>query len=193
MSAMAAAVLLFWGYGAIGTCDILYYHLYRFRLYERPECFKEHVLHTANVLLTPLVVAGLYVGRTGGITLWLSTAVAAGQVLVLLSDVLEENASRARLGGLPRAEYFMHIVVCMMHAASLALVLSDRPAAAWSANAPMLLEPIAWNGWCWAIVILGAIAVPLGILHVALALRGYRSIQARQEPLVEAIGSTAAG
>jgi hypothetical protein len=58
---MTAAVLLFWGYGLIGTYDALYNHLYRFRLYERPESFREHLLHTANIVLTLPVVAGLYV------------------------------------------------------------------------------------------------------------------------------------
>jgi hypothetical protein len=183
MSAMTAAVLLFWGYGAIGTCDILYYHFHRFRLYERPECFREHLLHTAMVLLTPPGVVGLYVARTGGLTLWLATGVGVAQVIALLLDVLEEPDSRAQLGGLPRTEYFMHIVVCMMHAASLALVLADRPATAWSLQAPMLLEPIAWDWRAWAMVVLGAVAVPLGILHVALALRGRDSIRAlREEP-----------
>jgi hypothetical protein len=183
MSAMAAAVLLFWGYGAIGTCDLFYFHLYKFRLYERRESFKEHLLHTANVLLTPFVVAGLYVGRTGGPALWLGAAFAGGQVIVLLSDVLVEHESRAQLGGLPRIEYVMHIVVCMMHAASLALILGDRPAIAWSLNAPVLLEPVRLDGWCWAVIVLGAMAVPLGILHVALALRGYKSMrQLHQAP-----------
>jgi hypothetical protein len=194
MSATAAAILLFWGYGQIGTFDLIYYHLHKFRLYERPECFKEHLLHTANVLLTPLVVAGLYVGRTGGATLWLGAGVAFGQVIVLISDVLEEHDSRAQLGGLPRPEYLMHIVVCMMHAASLALILGDRPASAWSLNAPMLLEPVRLDGWCWAIIILGALAVPLGLLHVALAFRGYQTIQARREgPSLGAVQSTVAG
>jgi hypothetical protein len=194
MTAMTAAILLFAGYGAIGTFDVLYYHLHRFRLYERPESYGEHLLHTANVLLTPLVVAGLYVGRTGGLTLWLATGVAAGQVVVLLWDVLVEHDSRAQLGGLPRPEYFIHIVVVMMHAASLALVLVDRPAIAWGLNAPMLLEPIKWDAWRGAMVTLGALAVPLGILHVALALRGYQSIQARRPGAsLAAVGSSATG
>src|SRR5579859_7117153 len=101
--------------------------------------------------------------------------------MVLLSDILVEHESRAQLGGLPRLEYFMHIVVCMMHAASLALILGDRPTIAWSLNAPMVLERVRLDGWGWASVVLGALAVPLGIMHVALALRGYRSIQASRE------------
>jgi hypothetical protein len=194
MSAMAAAVLLFWGFGAIGTFDLFYYHLYRFRLYERSECFKEHLLHTGMVLVTPLVVAGLYVGRTAGPTLWLGAGIAGAQVIFLLLDVFEEHESRAQLGGLPRPEYVMHIVVCMMHAASLALILGDRPAIAWSLNAPMLLEPVRLDGWCWAIMVLGAMAVPLGILHVVLALRGYQFIQGRRDgPSLIAAPSTVVG
>jgi hypothetical protein len=177
MTQSTAAILLLWGYAVIGTCDILYYHFYRFRLYERPESFREHLLHTTNVFLQPLVVAGLYVGRTGGLTLWLAAAVGAAQVVALLADVLEEHASRLRLGGLPRPEYFIHIVVVMMHAASLALILGDRPAAAWSPSAPMLLDPIELDGARWAVISLAAAAVPLGILHVVLAVRGYKTIQ----------------
>ena len=188
------AVLLFVGFGAIGTFDLFYYHLHKFRLYERPECFREHLLHTAMVILTPLVVAGLYVGRTGGPTLWLATGVAGAQMIALLTDVAGENESRARLGGLPRVEYVIHVVVCMIHAASLALILADRPAFAWSPDAPMLLEPIRLTGWSWAILFVGAAAVPLGIQHVALAVRGYQTIQARRQgPSLAAVQSTAAG
>jgi hypothetical protein len=194
MSATAAAVILLWGYGLIGTADIFYYHFYRFQLHERSECFREHLLHTVNVLLMPLVVAGLYVCRTGGLVLWLATAAALFQVIILLSDVLEEQASRAPFGGLPRPEYFIHIVVCMMHAASLALILGERPSAAWSLRAPALLEHFAPDGWSWAAMILGAFAVPLGTVHIALAVRGYRSIQARHLELGAAVvGSVAAG
>jgi hypothetical protein len=192
MSAMAVAVLLFCGFGAIGTFDVLYYHLYKFRLYQRPESFKEHLLHTAMILLTPLVVAGLYVGRTGGPALWLATVIAGGQVIVLLADVFQEHESRAQLGGVPRLEYLIHIVVCMMHAASLALILNERPAVAWSLNAPMLLERVTLDGWRWAIVILAAVAVPLGVLHVALALRGHRFIRAAGERLPIQSAATAA-
>jgi hypothetical protein len=185
MGAMTAAVLLFWGYGAIGTFDVLYYHFYRFRLYERPECFQEHLLHTANVLVTPMIVAGLYIGVTGGHALWLGTGFAVTQLIVLLWDVVVEPDSRARLGGLPAPEYVIHIVVCMMHAASLALVLASRPSGAWSGSAPMWLEPIRWDARDCAMVALCVIAVPLGILHVVLAVRGSRAIRAgRSEPAV---------
>jgi hypothetical protein len=136
-------------------------------------------------------VAGLYVGRTGGPVLWLGAGLACAQLLVLIADVLEEHQSRAQLGGLPRAEYVIHIVVCMMHAASLALVFADRPASAWSSNAPMLIEPIRRDVWFWTAIQLGIVAVPLGISHVRLALRGYRSIRARREVLGERVALAA--
>jgi hypothetical protein len=78
----------------------------------------------------------------------------------------------------------MHIVVCMMHVASLALVLGDRPAGAWSRTSPLMLEPIKWDGRDRAMIVLGAMAVLLGILHVALAVRGSRFI--RSTPAAEA-------
>jgi hypothetical protein len=177
MTQWTAAIVLLWAYGVIGTCDIFYYHFYRFRLYERPESFREHLLHAAQVFLQPFVVAGLYVGRTGGLTLWVAAAIGGAQVAALLADVLEEHASRARLGGLPRLEYFIHIVVVMLHGASLALILGERPASAWSLNAPMLLEPLKLDWARWAVISLGAGAVPLGIIHVVLAVRGHKTIQ----------------
>jgi hypothetical protein len=188
MSTMTAAVLLYWCYGLIGTCDTLYYHLYRFRLYERPESFREHVLHTADIFLNVPVAAGLYMARTAGPTLWLATGFAVARTIVTLRDVMEEHDSRAQLGGLPRPEYFMHVVVCMMQAASLALVLADRPAAAWSVTALRLLEPIDLDARAWSMIAFAAVAVALGILNVALALRGYQSIRsAHKAPFAAAV------
>lgn len=194
MSAMTAAVLLYWGYGLIGTCDLLYYHLYRFRLYERPESFREHLLHTVNVFLNVPVAAGLYVAKTAGLALWLAAGFAAAHTLVALRDILEEHDSRAQLGGLQRPEYFMHVIVCMMQAASVALVLADRPAAAWSASARPLLESIDLDVRSCSMIAFAALAMALGILHVALAWRGYQSIRAaREAPSAPAVASIAAG
>jgi hypothetical protein len=194
MSATTAAVLLYWGYGLIGTYDSLYYHLYRFRLYERPESFREHVLHTVNIFLTAPVAAGLYVARTAGLTLWLATGFAAAHIIVAFRDILEEHDSRAQLGGLQRPEYVIHVVVCMIQAASVALVLADRPAAAWSVSAPTLLEPIDLDARAWSMIAFAAVALALGILHVALAWRGYQSIRtAPKAPSTAAVASIAAG
>ena len=159
-----------------------------------PESFREHLLHTANIVLTVPVVAGLYVCRAGGAALWLATAFAAAHTVVILLDVAVEYDARAQLGGVPRDEYVAHIVLCMMQAASLALVLGDHPSAAWSPNAPMLLEPINLDARAWSMIAIVVVALALGILNVALAWRGYQSIRAaRKAPSAAAVASIAAG
>ncbi len=180
----AAAVLLA-AVAMLAAVDGLYIHLWRLRLYARPETRREHWLHTARSLLFPPVLLGLFALPTGGILLWAAIAAAVLDLIAGLWDVAIERDSRAQLGGLGTAEYMVHVAVSMMHAGTLALVLAARPAAAWSLAAPPVLDTpmpgfgadLAWN------LLPGAVV--LGLLHVWLGLRG-RRVEAPAAPVMVA-------
>lgn len=92
----------------IGAVDVLYFHLYRFRLYEQPASVLEELTHLARHLTFLAMVALL---ASGSASAWVDHA-----ILVLLGvdivnsaiDVLLERRSRAPIGGLPSAEYLVH-------------------------------------------------------------------------------------
>jgi hypothetical protein len=60
--------------------------------------------------------------RFHGSALVILAIVYAADVIVAWSDVLEETASRRSQGGLPRGEYFMHIVLSLLIGAYLMTV-----------------------------------------------------------------------
>lgn len=94
----------------LGAVDVLYYHLYRFRLYERLESMAEEITHlTRHVLFLGITAIVTFGGgtRESAMLLW---GLFAGDFVNNVIDVLLERRSRATLGGLPSAEYLIHIL-----------------------------------------------------------------------------------
>jgi hypothetical protein len=119
---MVAAFYLLLVIGHIGLFDVLYFHYYRCRLHARPECHREVFWHTIRHIiygLQFLIIANL---RFHGPALLLLGAIYATDVFIAWSDVWEETLSRRNQGGLPRAEYFMHIVLSLLVGAYILLV-----------------------------------------------------------------------
>jgi hypothetical protein len=166
------AVLLLLPLAALAVGDGLYLHLWRLRLHERPECRREHLLHTVRALLFPPALVLVYGYESAGAALWLGGALVAGDTALEAWDTFEEPASRRALGGLAAREALLHVALVTLRAVSLALALASRPADAWSAGAsPWLLDVAPWQALVvWHGVLPGAVAVAL--LHAALAWRG---------------------
>ena len=76
-----------------------------------------------------------------------------------------DTRSRRELGGIPRAEYVIHVVATGFHMAACALALASRPLAAWSGETITDALP-------QFVVTMGMLAVPaavaMAIAHVAL-------------------------
>jgi hypothetical protein len=119
---MVAAFYLLLVIGHIGLFDVLYFHYYRCRLHARPECHREVFWHTIRHSiygLQFLIISNL---RFHGLALLLLAAIYTADVFIAWSDVWEETLSRRNQGGLPRAEYFMHIVLSLLVGAYILLV-----------------------------------------------------------------------
>lgn len=136
------ATIMLVGFSVVGAFDSVYFHQLRFQLHARPETRKEHAWHTARAVLCPVWVACLFVVPAGGALLWLGTIFAGLDCIAAAGDVIEEPKSRRLYGGLPPLEYGLHIAVSMLHTAALTLILVDRPAAAWSLDAPWVTGPV---------------------------------------------------
>jgi hypothetical protein len=108
--------------GHLGIFDVIYFHNYKCSLSARPECQREVFWHTVRhaVYATQFIVIANF--RFHGAALAILALVYAADVIVAWSDVLEETASRRSQGGLPRGEYFMHIVLSLLIGAYLMTV-----------------------------------------------------------------------
>jgi hypothetical protein len=121
---MAASFYILLVIGHLGAFDVIYFHWYRCRLNERVECHREVLWHTARHLIYAgqfLAIANL---RFHGAALLLLAALYAADVFIAWADVWEETQSRKPQGGLPRGEYFMHIVLSVLVGVYLAATWS---------------------------------------------------------------------
>ncbi len=116
---MATAFYLLIIAGTLGAFDVAYFHIHLSRLAQRPECQREVLWHTVRHAIYAtqfLWVANL---RFHGAALLFVAALYGLDICIAWGDVLEETASRKAQGGLPRGEYFMHVVLSLLIGAYL--------------------------------------------------------------------------
>ena len=170
---MSAATVFLMIFGVVAAFDGLYLHLWKYRLYARPESRREHKLHTAQGALFVPLVYFLFYQDSGGWALWAGVLFLAAEQVVEVWDVLDERDSRAGLGGLSSAEYAAHVIAITARTAAVALALAAKPLTAWSPDAPLVTGPgHAWASSVAMQMIVGNILV-VG-LHVWLMLPRYR-------------------
>jgi hypothetical protein len=117
----------------LGAVDGVYFHLQRFRLFAQADSRYEHCLHTLRALLALPTLILLYLVEPTGAPLYLAAAAVAADQVLLVLDLVAERTSRIKMGGVPHAEYMIHVVANGLHAVAVALALASLPAAAWTA------------------------------------------------------------
>jgi hypothetical protein len=138
---MSAATVFLMIFGMVAAYDGLYLHLWKYRLYARPESRREHKLHTAQGILFIPVIFFLFYQDFGGWALWAGALFLALEQIVEIMDVLDENQSRAGLGGLSSTEYAAHVIAITARTVAVALALAAKPLSAWSLDAPLVSGP----------------------------------------------------
>ena len=141
----------------VGALDGLYFHLWKFRLYARPASQTEHLTHTIRAWLLAPMIWFAFVSPN----LWALIGVVAVDSLVVLTDVSIENASRSELGGMPTAEYLVHVISASFHSAAVALAIAFW----WEPRAVELPALVRDGG-----LLLIASALPVALLHVVLSI-----------------------
>lgn len=154
---------------AIASVDGLYFHLYRYRLYERPDSRYEHRLHTLNAVLYVPLTALLFCAEPLGLWRHLALALFAASVAIEVLDVRCEEQSRRSLGGLTTTEYLMHFLMSGLRFGSVAPLLAVGPLLQWRPEQTALAaRPL------WLCIVGTSLAVPgvfIAGLHIYLALR----------------------
>lgn len=138
---MSAATVFLMIFGVVAAVDGLYLHLWKYRLYARPESRREHQLHTAQGILFIPVIYLLFYQDFGGWALWAGMLFLAFEQVIEILDVLDERDSRASLGGLSSGEYAAHVIAITARTVAVTLALAAKPLSAWSLNAPLVTGP----------------------------------------------------
>lgn len=111
-------------YSLLAVIDGVYLHLYRYRLQERTESRLEHLTHTIRAFLFSGILMTLFIPMDDNRFFYLGMGMVLLDILVLLVDAYTEKDSRAFMGGLPRWEYILHLLVNGFHFAAIALFLA---------------------------------------------------------------------
>ena len=99
---------------SIGGLDILYYHMYKFRLYDQPASRGEVVTHILRGIFIGLGSFMLVSYDIRGAWIYLVAGLFILDFINEIADVYLEPKSRAPLGGLPPNEYIIHIIGATM-------------------------------------------------------------------------------
>lgn len=107
---MSTALVVLCVIAPVGAIDVLYYHLYRFRLFERRASLGEEVTHLARQACFLAIVALLAGGTPSTVADYALVALLLLDFVNSAIDVALEPQSRAALGGLPRGEVVLHFL-----------------------------------------------------------------------------------
>ena len=152
MTLLALGILLV--AAPVGAVDVVYFHLWKFRLFSRPQSRMEEVTHIARGIAVPAIFVFLLLGSPTGTFFFIVGALFLFDLLNSLIDTMIEPASRAPIG-VPPNELALHFIGASLMAAAFAVFLiggwADRsgPAAVvpWPPGTfPTWLPPLAWGG-----------------------------------------------
>jgi len=93
----------------IGAFDVVYFHLWKFRLFSRPESVTEEITHLLRGVLVPALTGIILIGRPEGTWFWVVVVLFALDSLNTFLDVIWEPGSRAPRG-VPATELGVHFV-----------------------------------------------------------------------------------
>ncbi|HEX6278753.1 MAG TPA: hypothetical protein VFZ49_01940 [Pyrinomonadaceae bacterium] len=164
----------------VGTVDLFYYHIWKYKLHTRPQSRYEHKLHMAFAFLMVPIAYLLYYQDLGGYGLWAAVFFVVAALTTEMLDVFTEGDSRASLGGLTTGEYSIHVAATIFKVASFAFMFASKPAAAWSLSSPVVLGSYGWMTEAMALQVMigsGLVAIlHLALLHKKVGSLGCKSI-----------------
>lgn len=175
---MKTASILLVVIGLLGAFDIAYFHWYTCRLSRRAESRVEVWLHVARGFIYALQFALVPNVRFHGAWYLAFAALFVADVAVAWADVAVEPASRRSLGGLPRGEYLMHIILSVLVGIYLHSIASDS--LAWRAlPSAIVYAPVDIPSWLRALLLAMSAGSALVAVVEALALLDQRLPRAR--------------
>lgn len=122
-TAFIILIILLIAYIVLAFFDGVFLHLYKYRLYEHKESKFEHLTHTIRAILFTSILISLFINIEENRLFLLGTALVAADIITLIIDAYVEKDSRQFMGGLPRWEYIIHLLVNGFHFASIAVFL----------------------------------------------------------------------
>lgn len=124
--AIIMASLLLILFAVLALYDGFYLHIFKYRLHNRAESKTEHSMHTLRAIFFPAILYFLFLKQDSNTAFLIGIAIVIADILVLVVDAFLEKDSRQFMGGLPRWEYIIHLLVNGFHLASIAVFLTIK-------------------------------------------------------------------
>ena len=121
--AFIISIVLLIAYSFLALFDGVFLHLYKYRLYEHKESKFEHLTHTVRAILFTGILVSLFINIENNSLFLFGAALVVADIITLIVDAYLEKDSRKFIGGLPRWEYILHLLVNGFHFASIAVFL----------------------------------------------------------------------
>ena len=119
---IVSSVLLI-SYSLLAVFDGVFLHLYKYRLYEHKESRFEHLIHTMRAFLFTGILVSLFINIENNNLFVFGCLLIVADIITLVLDAYVEKDSRQFMGGLPRWEYIIHLLVNGLHFAAIAIFL----------------------------------------------------------------------
>lgn len=110
-------------YSALALFDGVFLHLYKYRLHDQKESKFEHMTHTIRALLFSGILYTLFIGIENNKLFFIAIVLVFLDIITLIIDAYTEKDSREFMGGLPRWEYILHLLINGFHFAGIAVFL----------------------------------------------------------------------
>ncbi len=94
----------------LSAIDLVYYHGFKFKLYDRKDSYFETVIHLIRGILFSTGAFILLNYQPSGLWFWITGAIFVLDLINSILDVSIEGKSRKTLGGVPTQEYIIHTI-----------------------------------------------------------------------------------
>ena len=141
---MTTALLVLMVLGCLGAADTFYYHEWKLHLPETPTARRELRLHASRDFAYAIVFGTLAWCTWNGALVWPFAAILIFEIVVTLTDFIEEDRTRK----LPAGERIMHAVMGITYGIFLSLLF---PYARGWQHLPTGLEPASYGPLSWVL------------------------------------------
>ncbi|MDR7211513.1 hypothetical protein [Flavobacterium piscis] len=118
---LSSALLI--AYSVLALFDGVFLHLYKYRLHEQKESKFEHLTHTIRAVLFSCILYSLFIRIENNSMFFIAMTLVFLDIITLMADAYVEKDSRKFMGGLPRWEYIIHLLLNGFHFASITVFL----------------------------------------------------------------------
>ena len=108
-------------YVMLALYDGVFLHLIKYKLYQHKESQLEHLTHTIRSILFVGILYCLFISLESNKLFYFGLLLVFLDLVTMIIDAYTEKESRVFMGGLPRGEYILHLLVNGFHFATIAL------------------------------------------------------------------------